>query len=393
VNAATASGLAALALWCASFVLMLRLPVLERMAGGLDRLYLWHHVCGVLTYLVVLAHPLVVAARGFAAGGWHASAALATPPGEGAAMWAGWLALGLLMAMMLATFLAPLAYSRWRRVHAIAAPAFLLGAAHAWALAGPASRVLLAAMTAIALAALSWRLALDRGWVRGHAYRVSRVAHPGRGLLDLDLHPEGAALDWRAGQFVFVAFRGGPDWRGCGEYHPYTIAGHADGGGLRMLIRALGTCTRRLQAVPVGTAAMVQGPYGAFLAQRDPHRAQLWVAGGIGVTPFLAALAKPTQAGDAPVELVHLYRPGDVPVQQCLAPGHAQAVPGARLVAIESAGGLDEAWSQLVERVGVPVDRQVFMCGPPPLVDGLRARLLEAGVPARDIHSEKFDFR
>jgi ferredoxin-NADP reductase len=62
-------------------------------------------------------------------------------------------------------------------------------------------------------------------------------------------------------------------------------------------------------------------------------------------------------------------------------------------VAIESAGGLDEAWSQLVERVGVSVDRQVFMCGPPPLIDGLRARLLEAGVPARDIHSEKFDFR
>jgi ferredoxin-NADP reductase len=35
----------------------------------------------------------------------------------------------------------------------------------------------------------------------------------------------------------------------------------------------------------------------------------------------------------------------------------------------------------------------VFLCGPPPLVDGLSARLLEAGVAARDIHSEKFDFR
>jgi len=292
VNAATASGLAALALWCASFVLMLRLPVLERMAGGLDRLYLWHHVCGVLTYLVVLAHPLVVAARGFAAGGWHASAALATPPGEGAAMWAGWLALGLLMAMMLATFLAPLAYSRWRRVHAIAAPAFLLGAAHAWALAGPASRVLLAAMTAIALAALSWRLALDRGWVRGHAYRVSRVAHPGRGLLDLDLHPEGAALDWRAGQFVFVAFRGGPDWRGCGEYHPYTIAGHADGGGLRMLIRA-----RHVHAPAAGGAGWNRGN-GAGAVRRVPRAARSAPGAAVGGRRHRRH-AVPRRAGEA----------------------------------------------------------------------------------------------
>jgi predicted ferric reductase len=393
MNAAAASGIAALALWCASFVLMLRLPVLERLAGGLDRLYWWHHACGVLTYLALLAHPLVVAAQAFAADGWPASAALAVPPGAGAAMWAGWLALGLLMAMMTATFWVPLAYSRWRVVHAIAAPAFLLGVAHAWAFAGPVSRVALAVITAVALAALAWRFALDRGWVRGRRYRVSRVAHPGLGLLDLDLHPEGAPLDWRAGQFVFVAFGRGPHWRGCGEYHPYTIAGHAAGGGLRMLIRALGHCTRRLQSVPVGTGAMVQGPYGAFLAQRDPRRAQLWVAGGIGITPFLAALAQPVQAQAAPVDLVHLHRPGDVPVHQCLAPGRAQPVPGARLVAIESEGGVDEAWSRLVERVGVPVGRQVFLCGPPPLVDGLSARLLEAGVAARDIHSEKFDFR
>jgi predicted ferric reductase len=391
--AGPALGIAALALWCASFVLMLRLPSFERAAGGLDRLYWLHHVCGTLAYLVMLAHPLALAAQAFAAGDWPAAAAIATPPGQGAAMRAGWVALALLMAMMVATFWLPLGYSRWRAIHVVTAPAFAFGVGHAWSFAGPGTRVALAAMTAIALAALAWRYALGRGWVLAHPYRVARVAHPGPGLLDLDLESAGAPLRWRPGQFVFVAFHDGPGWRGCGEYHPYTIAGPAPRGGMRMLIRSLGDCTDHLQTVRVGVEATVQGPYGAFLERCDPRRAQLWVAGGIGITPFLAALADHAGTLAQPIDLVHVYRPGDLPAPACLPQPPRPLPDGARLHAIESAGDAEVLWSTLARRVGTLAGRQAFLCGPPSLVDALRRRLVAAGVPPRDIHSERFDFR
>jgi predicted ferric reductase len=413
--AAALTGIFSLVLWTASFVLMLRLPLLERAAGGLDRLYWWHHVCGVLAYVVLLAHPLALgAAIGAAQGsGWIAAAAVLTPPGASGALRAGWLALALLMAMMLATFWLPLAYSRWRALHLASVPAFALGVVHAWAFAGPGLRALLGALALVSALALGWRYALGRGWVRAHPHRVAKVAHPGPGLLDLELEPVGAPLRWRAGQFVFVAFFKGSDWRGCGEYHPYTIAGdaHPDGRGLRLLIRALGDCTGHLQSVRPGVRALVQGPYGGFLAQRDPARPQLWIAGGIGLTPFLAALrasgraegpgsAFTPPAGPAGpgatvprIDLVHVHRPDDALALECAGEGAEPAPAGVRLHSIKAGDDPDAVWRELLDRVGDPAGRQVFLCGPPPLVDALSARLRDAGVAPQDIHSERFDFR
>lgn len=389
---ASVSGMVGLALWCASFVLMLRLRGFERAAGGLDRLYWWHHACGAFAYFAVLAHPLALAGEAFDAGGWRAAAAVVTPPGQGAAVRAGWLALALLMATMVATFQVRLAYARWRVAHAVTVPAFLVAFAHAWWFAGPGLRPALAGVLAVALGAIAWRYALGRGWVRSHPYRVARVVRPGPGLLDLELEPVGAPIAWQPGQFVFVAFRDGPGWRGCGEYHPYTIAGGAARERLRLLIRSLGDCTAHLQTVQAGVAASVQGPYGAFLARRDPRRPQLWLAGGVGVASFLAALGG-TAVTAAPVDLVHVHRPDDVLAGACL-PGLSSTLPAqVRLHAIESAGDVEEVWAAIAARVGALAERQAFLCGPPALVDPLRARLVAAGIAPRDIQSERFDFR
>lgn len=382
------AALAALALWSASFVLMLRLAPLERAVGGLDRLYWWHHLTGTLAYVVLLVHPLAAA---MAAPDRTGAAAVLTPTTTHPSMAAGWLALLLLMAMMLATFWLPLAYSRWRMVHAASAPAFALGAWHAWALGGPGTRTAVAVLSVVSTVALAWRLALGRAWVRAMPFRVSRIGHPGPGMLDLVLEPMGAAFDWRPGQFVFVAFFEGRDWRGCGEYHPYTIAGSAPHGGLRMLVRALGDCTAHLQQVTLGTRATVQGPYGAFLARSDPHRPQLWIAGGIGITPFLARLPSAADGG-ASVDVVHVRRPSDVAAEALLLP---QPWPArVRLHDLPSDDDDIEAlWRRLLAQVGPPAGQQVFLCGPRALVAALRGHLVAAGVAPHDIHDERFDFR
>src|SRR5687767_1519058 len=60
-----------------------------------------------------------------------------------------------------------------------------------------------------------------------------------------------------------------------------------------------------------GVAARVQGPYGQFLLDGS-RSASLWIAGGIGVTPFIARL----RAGDltTPIQLIYTYpRPDAAP--------------------------------------------------------------------------------
>jgi len=49
-----------------SLLLMLREPRLARWLGGLERMYRWHHVTGILAYVALLLHPLALAANGLA---------------------------------------------------------------------------------------------------------------------------------------------------------------------------------------------------------------------------------------------------------------------------------------------------------------------------------------
>jgi predicted ferric reductase len=74
--------------------------------------------------------------------------------------------------------------------------------------------------------------------------------------------------------------------------HPYTIASHwqADNPKIRFVVKELGDHTNRLRAkLHVGQDVTIEGPYGRFTFDDDrPH--QIWIGGGIGITPFIARM-------------------------------------------------------------------------------------------------------
>ena len=79
-----------------SLLLMLREPRLARWLGGLERMYRWHHRTGVVAYVLLLVHPLALAANGLStspAFAWETLSAF----DEGWPVWSGWLGLLVLM--------------------------------------------------------------------------------------------------------------------------------------------------------------------------------------------------------------------------------------------------------------------------------------------------------
>lgn len=109
--------------------------------------------------------------------------------------------------------------------------------------------------------------------------------------VDITLQAE-KPLHHYSGQFAFVRFGNNP------EPHPYTIASSpADPLTLRFVIKALGDDTRNLvDSLTPGVKAEVEGPYGRFDFERKVER-QIWVAGGIGITPFISRLSALAQQG------------------------------------------------------------------------------------------------
>lgn len=89
---------------------------------------------------------------------------------------------------------------------------------------------------------------------------------------------------YKAGQFVFLKFKF------SFEPHPFSIASYSNDGILTFYIKESGDFTNKITgSVKEVDTVRVEGPYGQFTFD-DSNKNQLWIAGGIGITPFIAAL-------------------------------------------------------------------------------------------------------
>ena len=92
----------------------------------------------------------------------------------------------------------------------------------------------------------------------------------------------------REGQFAFLQF----DKKE--PHHPFTIssAWDAQTQNIHFTIKALGDYTRTLSdKLKIGDSVKLEGAYGGFTFN-DKNKSQIWIAGGVGITPFLARLER-----------------------------------------------------------------------------------------------------
>lgn len=380
-----ALGWAGSGLLLAGLLLMLRETWLARGFGGLERMYRWHHRVGMAAYVLLLAHPLVLAAAALRESHRAAWQTL-SPSSQGWPVWTGWLSLLCLMLGLAATFAPRIPYRTWRRLHAGLGVGVLLGLAHL-VLLGIDEPVL--PILTLAALLLAWRaIRVDLG-AAAHPYVVQSVQRVTGEMVEIGLSPLAAPVAVQAGQFVLVAFFAGAKFRGCGEFHPFTVSAVGSGGQLRVGVKALGDCTRRIQSIEPGVMARVQGGFGEFLADR-PSMPQFWVAGGIGITPFLAVL----RAGPVPqpTRLLYLYRTGTgaafLPELQDLADADPRLT--LRAMPIDNAPPDLDA---LLPDARMLARHECYLCGPPGLIAALKTALRHRDITSPHIHFENFGFR
>jgi len=372
-------------LMLASLLLMIREPWLACKLGGLEPMYLWHHRFGILAYLFLLLHPLALAADA-----WDESVVLAwsslAPWQQGWPIWLGWGSLLSMMAGLAAAMIPQMAYVAWRKLHHLLTLSVLFGGAHLVQL-GLELPLILAPL--LALFFLLWRLLRADYGIAAKPYVVNRVMRQGLDIVEVSLQPLARSITALPGQFVVVAFFNGPGFKGCSEYHPYTLSAIAANGQLSLGIKALGDCTRHIQKVQPGTAVRVQGPFGKFMTQAA-EGPSLWIAGGIGITPFLARL----RSGPLPqaVLLIYLHR-NEADAAYLNELGELEAhQPQLSLKVVASGNDLPDL-NTIFPRAAELTQCKCYLCGPSGLIKAAVALLEQRGVPAQFIHYEYFDFR
>ena len=394
---AQAAGLVGMAMLAVSVVLAARLRWLEDYFGGLDGLYRAHHRLGITAVGLLVLHPVALALRFVPARPGKALALFG--PGHG--QWAvevGVVAFWGLVLLIGVTYASWVPYDTWTWTHKALGLVLAAGAVHMWFVAGtPGRGVAVAAqpllwgyMTAVVGAGL---LAVVYKTILlplrpGVPYTVAAVDRRSDDVMEVTLGPEGRPLDFVPGQFVFVTVH---DDAVTSEAHPYTLCGPADAETLTITIKALGDYTRRLyERLAPGMAVSLEGPYGRFDYRMGGDR-QIWVAGGVGVAPFLSWARNRAADGAAAPDVDFYYCVHD----------RTDAVYREELEALaRTASWLDVVLVCSVEDGHLHADdipalegADVFLCGPHTLTRDLRRQLRRRGVPKARIHFEDFEFR
>jgi predicted ferric reductase len=117
-----------------------------------------------------------------------------------------------------------------------------------------------------------------------HDYTVTDVRRPNDTTVEVSLEPLRTPIRFVPGQFVFLAFGGPSGW----QRHPFSVASASSDRRLEVAVKAVGDYTRVLrETVRPETPAKIAGPFGGFDFRRGGKQ-QIWIAGGIGITPFMS---------------------------------------------------------------------------------------------------------
>jgi predicted ferric reductase len=398
-------GAEAILLLSIGLVLISTLPWVEEWFDGIDRAAIWHRRLAI-TGLVLLAPHVLLSANphGTSLGG--PLGAIGAIGLVSLALWAilpRWQSVvpSPLRGLVIAARDAPVArdvrrifggYDRWRALHRTTGLFVAAGFAHGVLDGTPFHSAVLrwsyVAIGGVGVGFYVYRELLARYFMSLHDYQVDAVCEIEEGLVEVAMRPIGRAVHFVPGQFAMVYLEAKDGW----HRHPFTISSAPQERVVRVTVKALGDYTSRLQElIEPGMPAVIGGPHGRFSHRRGTDH-QVWIAGGVGVAPFLSWLR--ALDGDLPHRVDFFYSAdGEAPFAdeiREIADRHASL--HAHLIDTGVEGRLTP------ERVLATADGDskglsVFMCGPKAMLRSFQTQLRLAGVPSRRIHREYFDWR
>jgi predicted ferric reductase len=380
-------------------LLLSRLPPLEHRVG-FDRLTVWHRRNGKLVIYLIVAHTVLITI-GYAGSDkisfpHEFSRLLSSYPG----MISATVGTALMLTIVISSLIIVrrrLPYEAWYALHFTIYAAIALAYLHQLPTgneftANPSQRNYWIAVYVVTLALLLvYRVARPLARARRHRLRVASVTREGPHVVSVQITGRQLErLGARAGQFMLWRFLSRGRWW---QAHPFSLSAAPDGQSLRMTVKDVGGFTRGLGDLQPGTRVLAEGPFGRFSdAVRKQPRVTL-IAGGIGITP-LRALFEALPA--APGELTLIYRV--ISEEDLVLRSELEALARERQAVLHYVIGdhRDPRCAHLLSsahlRELVPhiAAGDVYLCGPAQMMRRTEESLRAAGVPAAQIHSERF---
>jgi ferredoxin-NADP reductase len=210
-----------------------------------------------------------------------------------------------------------------------------------------------------------------------------------------------AGFTFKAGQFLELTLANPPETDAEGNSRAFSIASAPSEHHLTVATRMRDTAFKRvLRSAPLGAEVQIEGPFGNLILHSDSARAAVFLAGGIGITPFRSIVFRAAKE-QVPHRLFLFYsnrRPEDAAFL-----GELQSLrtENANYTLVDTMTGMERGsfWKGetgriskelLIQYLGDLKGPIYYVAGPPAMVGATQRLLNAAGVNDDDIRPEEF---
>ncbi len=376
-------------LLCLSFILSTRNRFMEDLFGGLDKVYKVHHLCGGLSFVMLLHHPLFLALNVLP------KTDLAIKYFWFSSLWPynfGIIGLYTILILLILTFVINLPYNLWVKTHEFMGVALIFASLHIFTISSDVSRYmplrywmffwLILAMISVIYMRFLYKLMGPK-----YKYLVEKVEIIGD-VIEIWLKPESKRMYYYPGQFVFLVLKKLGE-----EAHPFSISSNGFDERVRLDIKILGDYTLKAKQIEVGDVATLYGPYGKFFESLLGKKDLVLIAGGIGITPFFGMIDMIKKLNSQKAELIYCAKTDsemifDKEIADKVIDG--DNLKYVRYCSAEKGRITAEA---IINVIGGFENKKFMLCGPVGMMISLSDQLSKTGVKKRNIIFEDFNLK
>lgn len=225
-----------------------------------------------------------------------------------------------------------------------------------------------------------------------HRFKILRLENETDGVTSVYITGKNLGqFKFEPGQFAIINFLNYHLY----SAHPFSFSASPNGEYIRFSIRKSGDFTDHVPELKVGTSVIIDGPLGVFTEKSAKKSKFLFIAGGIGITPIMAMSESISKKNQNAVLLYANRQPDSIVFKNVLEKLKLKIFyfisesdgpyPGPNY----EKGRISK--EKIAELVPDFLDREIYVCGPPPMLNAIVKSLHELGATSDQIHFEKFE--
>jgi len=376
-----------------NLILSTRLHFIEDLFNGLNNVYKKHNLLGQLAFILLLFHPLFLLPR--YSSSLKESATFLFISGS----WArnlGIFSLGTMLVLIVFTLFLRPKYNLWKITHKFFGLALFFGALHvylipSYVLHNPVLKIYVLFFAVLGIIAFVYRTLLGQFLIERFTYSVQDINKLDTKTIEISLKPKDRKMFFYPGQFIFISFFQPGISK---EEHPFSISSSPNEDLLTIAVKISGDYTAQLfNNLQKGTVAKIEGPFGVFSYKNCNNKNQIWIGGGIGITPFVSFIKSIKQEKDYNIKLFYCVRNEQEALYLRLFQAYEQNLNHQFKVIpfySEEKGHISKEY--IARQVSNLEEYDFFLCAPPKMIQELRGEFTSRNVQINKIHSEEFNF-